>query len=338
MVKIGINGLGRIGRLTIRNIIERKLNGENIELVAINDCNDNIDYLIYQLKYDSVHGKTKLKIMKDENKLNINDNKIICLSERDPEKICWSSYDVEYVIECTGMFVTKKDVSKHLKLSPNLRVLISAPSKDCPMYVMGVNNKEYKKEQIFSNASCTTNCVGPIAKILNENFIIKESLMTTIHATTASQKTVDSKSNKDWRAGRSASTNIIPASTGAAKAVGKIMPELDGKITGMAFRVPNIDVSVVDLTIKFEKNILYDDIVNCIKKYSENEDYNKIIGWTDESLVSSDLIGDSRSAIFDVNAGIALNESFFKIVCWYDNEWGYSNRLIDMVIYTSQII
>tara|TARA_B100001173_G_C16020117_1_gene561640 strand:- start:1999 stop:3012 length:1014 start_codon:yes stop_codon:yes gene_type:complete len=335
MVKIGINGLGRIGRLTIRNIIERRLNGEDIELIAINDCNNDIDYLIYQLKYDSVHGKTKLKIMKDENKLNINDNKIICLSERNPENICWSNYDIEYVIECTGVFTTKKDVSKHLKLSPNIRILISAPSKDCPMYVMGVNNKEYKGEQIFSNASCTTNCVGPIVKILHENFIIKESLMTTIHATTASQKTVDSKSNKDWRAGRSASTNIIPASTGAAKAVGKIMPELEGKITGMAFRVANIDVSVVDLTIKLEKDVLYDDIVNCIKKYSNYEDYNKIIGWTDENLVSSDFIGDSRSAIFDINAGIMLNKNFLKLICWYDNEWGYSNRLIDMIIYTS---
>lgn len=336
MVKIGINGLGRIGRLVLRNIQDRKTLGDNIEIVAINDCFD-IDYIIYQLKYDSVHGKSNLNLSKKNDKLIINNDEITCISEKNPEKIAWSNYGVEYVIESTGIFTTKETASKHLKLNPNIRILISAPSKDCPMFVMGVNNAKYQKEQIFSNASCTTNSLAPIAKILNQNFGIVEGLMTTIHATTATQKTVDGASSKDWRGGRSASMNIIPSSTGAANAVGKILPELNGKLTGMAFRVPNTDVSVVDLTVRLEKDTSYDEIVNVIKKESEKDEFKGIVGWTDEPLVSTDFIGDSRSSILDIKAGISLNSNFFKLVTWYDNEWAYSNRLIDLILYTSKI-
>lgn len=337
MVKIAINGLGRIGRLVLRNIEERRILGEDIEVVAVNDCK-NIGYLIYQLKYDSVHGKTNLIFEEDSNNLLINNRKIHCVSERDPENICWDTYGVDYVVESTGFFTTYETVGKHLKQSPNIRVIITAPSKDCSMYVMGVNNKDYQKEQIISNASCTTNCLAPIAKVLHEKFEIVEGLMTTIHATTASQKTVDGVSRKDWRGGRSASTNIIPSSTGAAKAVGKIIPDLEGKLTGMAFRVPNINVSVVDLTVRFKQKTSYQEIVDVIKEASTREDLKNIMGWTEEPLVSSDFIGDSRSSILDIKAGIELNDRFFKIVSWYDNEWGYSNRVIDLIIFTSNIV
>ena len=337
MVKIAINGLGRIGRLVFRNIEERRNSGEDIEVVAVNDCK-NIGYLIYQLKYDSVHGKTDLIMKEESDHLLINNRKIYCFSERDPENICWDTYGVEYVVESTGVFTTYETAGKHLKQSPNIRVIITAPSKDCSMYVMGVNNKDYQMEQIISNASCTTNCLAPIVKVLHENFEIAECLMTTIHATTASQKTVDGVSTKDWRGGRSASTNIIPSSTGAAKAVGKIIPDLEGKLTGMAFRVPNINVSVVDLTVRFTQKTSYQEIVNSIKEASNQEDLKNIIGWTEEPLVSSDFIGDPRSSILDIKAGIELNDRFFKIVSWYDNEWGYSNRVIDLIIYTSNII
>lgn len=333
MVKVGINGFGRIGRLVFRCIEDRRLKGEDIEVVAINDPFSEIDYMGYQLKYDSVHGICKYNIDYEDGNLLVNGRKIYRLSERDPSNLEWGSYNIDYVVESTGMFTTLEGAGLHLKGGAS-RVIISAPSSDAPMFVMGVNNESYNGEQIFSNASCTTNCLAPLAKVIHNNFGIVEGLMTTIHATTATQRTVDGPSAKDWRGGRSASVNIIPSSTGAAKAVGKVIPELEGKLTGMAFRVPTIDVSVVDLTVRLEKGASYDEIVEAIKKASENE-MKGILGWTDEDLVSKDFEGDERSSIFDIKAGIALNDNFVKLVSWYDNEWGYSNRLVDLLMYTS---
>jgi len=333
MVKVGINGFGRIGRLVFRSIEDRRLNGEDIMVVAINDPFSETEYMGYQLKYDSVHGNCGYDINSHDNFLNVNDNDIIHFKERDPSNIKWGEYDVDYVVESTGVFTTMEGASKHLEGGAK-RVVISAPSKDAPMFVMGVNNHKYNGEQVISNASCTTNCLAPLAKVLHDNFGILEGLMTTVHATTSTQRTVDGPSAKDWRGGRSASVNIIPSSTGAAKAVGKVIPELDGKLTGMAFRVPTIDVSVVDLTVRLEKGAPYDEIINVIKKAAENE-MKGILGWTDEPLVSTDFEGDSRSSIVDVGAGIALNQNFVKLVSWYDNEWGYSNRLVDLIMYTS---
>ncbi len=333
MVKVGINGFGRIGRLVFRSIEDRRLNGEDIMVVAINDPFSETEYMGYQLKYDSVHGNCGYDINSHDNFLNVNDNDIIHFKERDPSNIKWGEYDVDYVVESTGVFTTMEGASKHLEGGAK-RVVISAPSKDAPMFVMGVNNHKYNGEQVISNASCTTNCLAPLAKVLHDNFGIIEGLMTTVHATTSTQRTVDGPSAKDWRGGRSASVNIIPSSTGAAKAVGKVIPELDGKLTGMAFRVPTIDVSVVDLTVRLEVGATYDEIINVIKKASENE-MKGILGWTDEPLVSTDFEGDSRSSIVDVGAGIALNKTFVKLVAWYDNEWGYSNRLVDLILYTS---
>ncbi len=336
MVKVGINGFGRIGRLVFRCIEDRRLKGEDIEVVAINDPFSEIDYMGYQLKYDSVHGTCKYNIDYEDDNLLINGRKIYRLSERDPSNLQWDTYNADYVVEATGMFTTLEGAGLHLK-GGALRVIISAPSSDAPMFVMGVNNESYNGEQIFSNASCTTNCLAPLAKVIHNNFGIVEGLMTTIHATTATQRTVDGPSAKDWRGGRSASVNIIPSSTGAAKAVGKVIPELEGKLTGMAFRVPTIDVSVVDLTVKLEKGASYEEIVESIKKASENE-MKGILGWTDEDLVSKDFEGDDRSSIFDIKAGIALNDNFVKLVSWYDNEWGYSNRLVDLLMYTSNCV
>jgi len=333
MVKVGINGFGRIGRLVFRCIEDRRLKGEDIEVVAINDPFSEIEYMGYQLKYDSVHGICKYNIDYEDGNLLVNGRKIYRLSERDPSNLEWGTYNADYVVEATGMFTTLEGAGLHLKGGAS-RVIISAPSSDAPMFVMGVNNESYNGEQIFSNASCTTNCLAPLAKVINNNFGIVEGLMTTIHATTATQRTVDGPSAKDWRGGRSASVNIIPSSTGAAKAVGKVIPELEGKLTGMAFRVPTIDVSVVDLTVRLEKSASYDEIVEAIKKASENE-MKGILGWTDEDLVSKDFEGDERSSIFDIKAGIALNDNFVKLVSWYDNEWGYSNRLVDLLMYTS---
>jgi glyceraldehyde 3-phosphate dehydrogenase len=333
MVKVGINGFGRIGRLVFRSIEDRRLNGEDIMVVAINDPFSETEYMGYQLKYDSVHGNCGYDINSHDNFLNVNDNDIIHFKERDPSNIKWGEYDVDYVVESTGVFTTMEGASKHLEGGAK-RVVISAPSKDAPMFVMGVNNHKYNGEQVISNASCTTNCLAPLAKVLHDNFGIIEGLMTTVHATTSTQRTVDGPSAKDWRGGRSASANIIPSSTGAAKAVGKVIPELDGKLTGMAFRVPTIDVSVVDLTVRLKEGAPYDEIINVIKKASENE-MKGILGWTDEPLVSTDFEGDSRSSIVDVGAGIALNDNFVKLVSWYDNEWGYSNRLVDLILYTS---
>jgi glyceraldehyde 3-phosphate dehydrogenase len=334
MVKVGINGFGRIGRLVFRCIEDRRLKGEDIEVVAINDPFSEIEYMGYQLKYDSVHGICKYNIDYEDGNLLVNGRKIYRLSEKDPSNLEWGSYNIDYVVESTGMFTTLEGAGLHLKGGAS-RVIISAPSSDAPMFVMGVNNESYNGEQIFSNASCTTNCLAPLAKVINNNFGIVEGLMTTIHATTATQRTVDGPSAKDWRGGRSASVNIIPSSTGAAKAVGKVIPELEGKLTGMAFRVPTIDVSVVDLTVRLEKSASYDEIVEAIKKASENE-MKGILGWTDEDLVSKDFEGDERSSIFDIKAGIALNDNFVKLVSWYDNEWGYSNRLVDLLMYTSK--
>ena len=335
MVKVGINGFGRIGRLVFRCIEDRRLRGENIEVVAINEPFSELDYMAYQLKYDSVHGKVSYEIDYDSTTdiLLVNNCAVHRLSEKDPSNLPWGMYDVDYVVESTGMFTTIEGATKHIQGGAK-RVVISAPSNDAPMFVMGVNNDQYNGESIISNASCTTNCLAPLVKVIHNEFGIEEGLMTTIHATTATQRTVDGPSAKDWRGGRSAGVNIIPSSTGAAKAVGKVIPELDGKLTGMAFRVPTIDVSVVDLTVRLKKSTTYENIVNVIKVASEKE-MNGILGWTDEDLVSKDFEGDSRSSIFDIKAGIALNDNFVKLVSWYDNEWGYSNRLVDLIVYTS---
>ena len=335
MVKVGINGFGRIGRLVFRCIEDRRLRGENIEVVAINEPFSELDYMAYQLKYDSVHGKASYEIDYDSTSdiLLVNNCAVHRLSEKDPSNLPWGMYDVDYVVESTGMFTTIEGATKHIQGGAK-RVVISAPSNDAPMFVMGVNNDQYNGESIISNASCTTNCLAPLVKVIHDEFGIEEGLMTTIHATTATQRTVDGPSAKDWRGGRSAGVNIIPSSTGAAKAVGKVIPELHGKLTGMAFRVPTIDVSVVDLTVRLKKSTTYENIVNVIKDASEKE-MNGILGWTDEDLVSKDFEGDSRSSIFDIKAGIALNDNFVKLVSWYDNEWGYSNRLVDLIVYTS---
>lgn len=333
MLNIAINGFGRIGRLVLRCIEERRLTGEKIQVVAINNIGVDNKYMIYQFKYDSVHSKCNFDISDKDNKILLNGKIIECFSERNPENIKWSELDIDYVIECTGIFTSLEKAQLHID-SGAKKVIISAPSKDAPMFVMGVNNNKYNGEKIISNASCTTNCLAPIAKILNDNFGIIEGLMTTVHSTTATQKTVDSSSEKDWRGGRSALTNIIPSSTGAAKAVGLVIPELNNKLTGMSIRVPTIDVSIVDLTVRLEKSTSYDNIIQKFKNISETKDMENIIGYTDEPLVSSDFIGDNRSCIIDINAGIALNENFVKIVAWYDNEWGYSNRLVDLILYT----
>ena len=335
MIKVGINGFGRIGRLVFRCIENRRLLGEKIQVVAINEPFSDLEYMAYQLKYDSVHGIAEYDIGFDSESdtLIVNNCEVRRLSEKDPSNLPWDTHDVDYVVESTGMFTTLEGATKHI-LGGAKRVVISAPSNDAPMFVMGVNNDKYNGETIISNASCTTNCLAPLVKVIHNEFGIEEGLMTTIHATTATQRTVDGPSAKDWRGGRSAGVNIIPSSTGAAKAVGKVIPELEGKLTGMAFRVPTIDVSVVDLTVKLNKSTTYENLVNVIKVASENE-MKGILGWTDEDLVSKDFEGDSRSSIFDVKAGIALNDNFVKLVSWYDNEWGYSNRLVDLIVYTS---
>ena len=335
MINVGINGFGRIGRLVFRCIEDRRLRGENIQVVAINEPFSDLEYMAYQLKYDSVHGKADYDIGFDSESdtLIVNNCKVHRLSNKNPRELPWNKHKVDYVVESTGIFTTLEGANEHI-LGGAKKVVISAPSKDAPMFVMGVNNDKYNGETIISNASCTTNCLAPLVKVIHNEFGIEEGLMTTIHATTATQRTVDGRSAKDWRGGRSAGVNIIPSSTGAAKAVGKVIPELEGKLTGMAFRVPTIDVSVVDLTVRLKTPTTYENIVNVVKAASENE-MKGILGWTDEDLVSKDFEGDSRSSIFDVKAGIALNDSFVKLVSWYDNEWGYSNRLVDLIMYTS---
>ena len=330
-LKIGINGFGRIGRLVFRSAIKRS----DIEIVAINDLLA-IDHLAYLLKYDSVHGLFEGSIDISDNYLIVNGKKIKIFSERDPEKISWGDLETDVVAECTGIFTSLEMANKHINGGCK-KVVISAPSPDAPMFVMGVNHKDINStHNIVSNASCTTNCLAPIAKVLNDNFTIDEGLMTTVHAATATQFTVDSPSKKDFRSGRSTLLNIIPASTGAAKAVTKVIPSLVGKLTGMAFRVPTANVSVVDLTVRLSKKTSYDEIKDTMKKASESN-LKGILGYTDKPVVSQDFIGDSRTSIFDASAGIELNENFYKIISWYDNEYGYSNKLIDLAIYVNNI-
>ncbi|WP_185881883.1 type I glyceraldehyde-3-phosphate dehydrogenase [Blattabacterium cuenoti] len=333
-IKIGINGLGRIGKLVLMSALNRK----NIQVVSINDL-VSIEYLAYILKYDSVHGIFKGDIcIEDDNYLIVNGNKIKVTNEKDPHNLKWGNLNVHYVVESTGLFLTRNLASIHLQSGAE-KVILSAPPKEenIPMYVMGVNHETIKNDQrIISNASCTTNCLAPIIKVLNDNFGVLEGLMTTIHASTATQKIVDSISTRDWRAGRSSLTNIIPASTGAANAVGKVIPSLDGKLTGMAFRVPISDVSVLDLTIRLKNGVTYDDIKSCMKVASETS-LKGILGYTEEAVVSSDFLGDTRTSIFDASSSIMLSPTFIKIVSWYDNEVGYSTKLVDLINYMSSI-
>lgn len=331
MIKIGINGFGRIGRLAFRKAVER----ENMQVVAINDLLD-VEYLAYMLKYDSVHGKFNGEVDVKNGKLIVNGNEIRISAERNPEDLNWNEVGADYVMECTGIFKSLEQANRHIKGGAK-KVVISAPSPDAPMFVMGVNNDKLTAEDtIFSNASCTTNCLAPIVKVLNDNFGVEEGLMTTVHATTATQKTVDGPSAKDWRGGRAAIHNIIPSSTGAAKAVGKVIPEMNGKLTGMAFRVPTMDVSVVDLTVKLKKSTSYEAIKSAMKSASENE-MKGVLGYTEELLVSQDFVGDTRTSIFDANAGIALNDNFVKVVSWYDNEMGYSTKIVDLIEYADKV-
>ena len=331
-IKVGINGFGRIGRLVARVVLERP----EFELVAINDPFMDTKYMQYMLRYDTVHGMFKGEIEVEENTLIVNGKKIVVKAEKNPVDIKWGELGVDYVAECTGVFTTIPKAEAHITAGAK-KVFISAPSADAPMFVMGVNHTEYKPElTIVSNASCTTNCLAPLAKVVNDNFGLIEGLMTTIHATTATQKTVDGPSAKDWRAGRAAAANIIPASTGAAKAVGKVIPSLNGKLTGMAFRVSTPDVSCVDLTCRLEKEVTVQLINETIKKASENE-MKGILGYTEDLVVSSDFIHDARSSIFDSKATILLNPHFVKLVSWYDNEWGYSNRLVDLIAYVARV-
>jgi glyceraldehyde 3-phosphate dehydrogenase len=333
MIKVGINGFGRIGRLAFRSSVLRY----NVQVVAINDLLD-VDYLAYMLKYDSVHGEFKGTIEVIEGKLIVNGNAIRITAERDPANLKWDEVGAEYIIESTGFFLTEETAGKHL-LAGAKKVVLSAPPKDdTPMFVMGVNNTELKADQnIFSNASCTTNCLAPITKVLHDNFGIIEGLMTTVHAATATQKTVDGPSMKDWRGGRSAIHNVIPSSTGAAKAVGKVIPAMNGKLTGMAFRVPTMDVSVVDLTVRLEKPATYAEICAAMKAASESGPMKGVLGYTDELVVSQDFIGDTRTSIFDADAGIALNDNFVKVVSWYDNEMGYSTKIVDLIEYAATL-
>jgi glyceraldehyde 3-phosphate dehydrogenase len=326
MVKVGINGFGRIGRLVFRASVERK----DVEVVAINDPFIDLDYMVYMLKYDSVHGRFDGEVSIKGDKLVVNGKEITVFDSKNPEEIAWGTAGADYVVESTGVFTTLDTANAHIKGGAK-KVVISAPSKDAPMFVMGVNHDKYTKDlTIVSNASCTTNCLAPLAKVINDNFGIVEGLMSTIHSTTATQKTVDGPSKKDWRGGRAAATNIIPSSTGAAKAVGEVIPELKGKLTGMSFRVPTINVSVVDLTVRLEKSATYDEIKACVKKASENE-LKGILGYTEDAVVSTDFIGEYNTSVFDATAGIALNNNFMKLVTWYDNEWGYSNKVIDLI-------
>jgi glyceraldehyde 3-phosphate dehydrogenase len=329
--KVGINGFGRIGRLVFR-ASEHK---PEIEIVAINDPFMSPDYMVYQLRYDSVHGKFEGELSSDENSMTVNGHKIRVFSKRNPAEIPWGEAGATHVIESSGVFTDADKAAGHLKGGAK-KVIISAPSKNAPMFVMGVNENTYKSDMnIVSNASCTTNCLAPLVKVVNDNWGVEEGLMTTVHATTATQKTVDGPSSKDWRSGRAALGNIIPASTGAAIAVGKVLPVVDGKLTGMAFRVPTLDVSVVDLTVKLSKPAKWDEICAAFKKASEG-DLKGIVGYTEDDVVSSDFTHCSVSSTFDAKAGIALNDQFVKLVSWYDNEWGYSHRVCDLLIHIAK--
>ena len=329
MIRIGINGFGRIGRLVFRSAAAQP---EKFEIVAINDPFVDPEYMAYMAKYDTAHDKFDGELAAKDGKLIVNGHEVAVFGEKDPANIPWGSVGVEYVIEATGVFKTVEDCQAHIKAGAR-KVIITAPSKDAPMFVMGVNNSTYTPDMtVISNASCTTNCLAPLAKVINDNFGIKEGLMTTVHAVTATQKTVDGPSKKDWRGGRASCGNIIPSSTGAAKAVGKVIPSLNGKLTGMAFRVPTLDVSVVDLTVNLEKPATYDEICAAVKAASEGE-LKGLLGYTEDAVVSSDFLGDSHGSIFDAKAGIALTDTFVKLVSWYDNEWGYSNKVVDLIEY-----
>jgi len=325
-VKIGINGFGRIGRLVLR----AAQNHPEVQVVAINDPFIDLEYMVYMFKYDSTHGQYKGEVSVKDGQLIVDGKSIHVSMEKEPSKIPWGKYGADYVVESTGVFLDVAKCQAHIQGGAK-KVVISAPSPDAPMFVMGVNEDKYDSSiNILSNASCTTNCLAPLAKIINDKFGIVEGLMTTVHATTATQKTVDGPSGKDWRAGRGAAQNIIPASTGAAKAVGKVIPTLNGKLTGMSFRVPTPDVSVVDLTCRLEKGATYEEICKTIREAAEGP-LKGIMGYTDHEVVSTDFLGDSRSSIFDAKAGISLNNNFVKLISWYDNEWGYSNRVVDLI-------
>ncbi|HEA22598.1 MAG TPA: type I glyceraldehyde-3-phosphate dehydrogenase [Pricia antarctica] len=330
-LKIGINGFGRIGRLVFRESVRR----EGVDVVAINDLLE-VEHLAYLLKYDSVHGKFDGSVEVEDGHLVVNGKTVRITAEREPKNIKWDAVGVEIVAECTGIFKTLDMAQKHIDGGAK-KVVISAPSPDAPMFVMGVNHKDVKASNtIVSNASCTTNCLAPMAKVLNDNFGIEEALMTTVHATTATQMTVDGPSQKDWRGGRSALLNIIPASTGAAKAVTKVIPALEGKLTGMAFRVPTADVSVVDLTVRLEKETSYEEIKKAFKAASEGE-LKGVLGYTEEEVVSQDFVSDPRTSIFDAGAGMELNSKFYKLVCWYDNEAGFSNKMVDLAQHVASL-
>ncbi|MDY0216051.1 MAG: type I glyceraldehyde-3-phosphate dehydrogenase [Bacteroidales bacterium] len=323
VIKIGINGFGRIGRLVLRASLLHK----NVQVVAINGTMD-VEYMSYLLRYDTVHGRLDANVEIKDGNLVINGNTIRITADRNPENVRWDGID--YLVESTGKFLTQEAVQPHIKNGAKRVVFCAPPKDDTPMFVMGVNHNTYKGEQVVSNSSCTTNCLAPLVKVMHDNFTLVEGLMTTVHAVTSTQRTVDGSSLKDWRGGRAASGNIIPSSTGAAKAVTKVIPDLKGKLTGMAFRVPTLNVSVVDLTCRIEKAATYDEIKAVFKKVSENE-LKGIMGYTDEPLVSSDFMTDPRTCIFDAEAGIMLNPNFVKVVGWYDNEWGYSNKVIDLI-------
>jgi glyceraldehyde 3-phosphate dehydrogenase len=331
-IKVGINGFGRIGRLVFRAAVEER---NDIEIVGINDLID-VNYMMYMLRYDSVHGQFKGTIEVNDGKLVVNGHAIRVTAEKDPANLKWDEVGADYVVESTGLFLTKEKAEAHLKAGAKY-VVMSGPSKDdTPMFVCGVNHKTYKGETIVSNASCTTNCLAPLAKVINDKFGIVEGLMTTVHATTATQKTVDGPSAKDWRGGRAAGGNIIPSSTGAAKAVGVVIPELKGKLTGMSLRVPTLDVSVVDLTCRIDKPATYDEIKAAVKAAADGE-LKGIMGYTEDDVVSSDFIHEKRTSVFDAKAGIALNANFVKLVAWYDNEWGYSNKVLDLIAHMTTV-
>jgi len=333
MYKVGINGFGRIGRLVMRASLEHP----EVVVVSINEPFMDLDYMIYMFKYDSTHGRFKGTVTKEGGKLVINGHSITVHAEKEPSKIPWGTDGADYVVESTGVFLDIAKCSSHI-VGGAKKVIITAPSPDAPMFVMGCNENTYDpKINILSNASCTTNCLAPLAKIINDKFGIVEGLMTTVHATTATQKTVDGPSGKDWRAGRGAGQNIIPATTGAAKAVGKVIPELNGKLTGTSFRVPTPDVSVVDLTCKLAKPASYEEICHAIKEASEGN-LKGIMGYTSDEVVSTDFLGDTHSSIFDSKAGISLNPTFVKLISWYDNEWGYSHRVVDLLIHVAKKI
>ena len=332
MIKIGINGFGRIGRLVFR----ASVNNPNVEVVGVNDPFIDPEYMVYMLTYDTVHGHFKGTAEAIDGAMLINGKKVAVFDKSDPSQIDWASVGAEYIVESTGVFTTTEKAGAHFKGGAK-KVIISAPSTDAPMFVMGVNQDKYTSDmKVVSNASCTTNCLAPLAKVMNDNFGIVEGLMTTVHATTATQKTVDGPSKKDWRGGRGAAFNIIPSSTGAAKAVGKVIPELNGKLTGMSFRIPTADVSVVDLTCRLAKPATYEQIKTAMKTASEGP-LKGILGYTEDKVVSSDFIGDPRTSIFDADAGIALSPTFVKLISWYDNEWGYSNKVIELIEYMAKV-